>query len=216
MAYDFDGTNQDIRSTSVPVGVNEPITFSAWFNTDSDTVEQTIVAACNNTNTTGAFYTLTFAAAATGDPIRSGKYIGSGSTIVAAANTTGFVGNWKHVCAVFSSDTLRAVWQNGTETTNTTSLGDTSQTFNRFSIGCLPRSTGVAYTNGRIAEVGVWSIALTGAEIAGLSKGIKPPRIRPQNIVLYAPLIRNIQDTRGGITFTNENSATVANHPRVY
>ena len=62
----------------------------------------------------------------------------------------------------------------------------------------------------------MWNAALTDAEIASLAKGYKPTRIRPQSLVFYAPLIRDLQDTRGSLAITNNNSATVANHPRVY
>ena len=40
-------------------------------------------------------------------------------------------------------------------------------------------------------------------------------KIRPQSLVYYTPLIRDIQDLARGMTLTNTNS-TVANHPRVY
>lgn len=41
-------------------------------------------------------------------------------------------------------------------------------------------------------------------------------KIRPQNLVFYAPLIRDLIDQKGGLTNNNNNGATVANHPRVY
>jgi hypothetical protein len=66
------------------------------------------------------------------------------------------------------------------------------------------------------AEVGIWNVALTAAEIASLAKGMTCDKVRPQSLVFYAPLIRNLQDVRGGLTITNNNTATVANHPRVY
>ena len=40
--------------------------------------------------------------------------------------------------------------------------------------------------------------------------------IRPQSLVFYAPLIRNLIDAKGGRTITNNNGATVAVHPRIY
>ena len=70
--------------------------------------------------------------------------------------------------------------------------------------------------NGDLAEVGIWNAALTAAEIASLAKGMTCDKVRPQSLVFYAPLIRNLQDVRGGLTITNHNTATVANHPRVY
>jgi hypothetical protein len=66
------------------------------------------------------------------------------------------------------------------------------------------------------AEVGIWNVALTDAEVASLAKGMTCDKVRPQSLVFYAPLVRSLQDVRGGLTITNNNTATVANHPRVY
>lgn len=70
--------------------------------------------------------------------------------------------------------------------------------------------------NGGIAEVGIWSAALTGNEIDSLVKGMTCDKIRPQSLVFYAPLVRDLIDQKGGLTITNNNGATVANHPRIY
>ncbi len=70
--------------------------------------------------------------------------------------------------------------------------------------------------NGLIAEVGLWNVALTAEEIASLAKGMTCDKVRPQSLVFYAPLVRNLVDAKGGLTITNNNSATVANHPRIY
>ena len=70
--------------------------------------------------------------------------------------------------------------------------------------------------NGLIAEVGIWNAALTAAEVASLAKGMTCDKVRPQNLVFYAPLVRDLIDQKGGLVITNNNAATVANHPRVY
>ena len=70
--------------------------------------------------------------------------------------------------------------------------------------------------DGRIAEVGIWNAALTQPEIASLANGMTCDKVRPQSLVFYAPLIRTLQDLKGGLTITNNNTATVADHPRVY
>ena len=72
------------------------------------------------------------------------------------------------------------------------------------------------FHDGLIAEVGIWNVALTQPEIASLAAGYTCDKVRPQSLVFYSPLIRNLQDVRGGLTITNNNTATVANHPRVY
>ena len=67
-----------------------------------------------------------------------------------------------------------------------------------------------------MAEVGIWNAALTQPEIASLARGMTCDKVRPQSRVFYAPLVRDLIDQKGGITITNNNGATVANHPRVY
>ena len=70
--------------------------------------------------------------------------------------------------------------------------------------------------NGSLAEVGIWNAALTADEIASLAKGMTCDKIRPQSLVFYAPLVRDLIDQKGGLTITNNNAATVAAHPRIY
>ena len=70
--------------------------------------------------------------------------------------------------------------------------------------------------NGLIAEVGIWNVALTAAEIASLAKGMTCDKVRPSALVFYAPLIRSLQDLSRAAAITNNNTATVADHPRVY
>lgn len=62
----------------------------------------------------------------------------------------------------------------------------------------------------------MWNVALTAAEIASLADGMTCDKVRPQSLVFYAPLVRDLIDVTGGEIFTNTNGATVANHPRVY
>ena len=69
---------------------------------------------------------------------------------------------------------------------------------------------------GQIAEVGIWNVALTAAEIASLSKGMTCDKVRPESLVFYAPLVRDLIDAKGGLAITNNNGATVAPHPRIY
>ena len=72
------------------------------------------------------------------------------------------------------------------------------------------------FHSGSAAEVGIWNVALTADEIASLAKGMTCDKIRPQSLVFYAPLVRDLIDAKGGLTITNNNGATVADHPRVY
>lgn len=100
--------------------------------------------------------------------------------------------------------------------TDTRDIG-TQNAANALTVGArYSNSVLGSYYAGSLAEIGVWSAVLTADEIASLARGVTPDKIRPQSLVFYAPLVRNLQDARGGLTITNNNAATVANHPRVY
>lgn len=126
-----------------------------------------------------------------------------------------------HVAAVFTSATSRNVYIDGVaETANTTNIG-TQNAANTITIGARWNTTLGNYAGGSshsndIAEVGVWDIDLTADEIVSLSKGMTCDKVRPDRLVFYAPLVRNLIDYSGGLTITNNNTATVAVHPRVY
>jgi hypothetical protein len=72
-----------------------------------------------------------------------------------------------------------------------------------------------SWSTGDFAELGMWQATLTAEEAASLARGMTCDKIRPQSLVYYTPLIRDIQDLARGMTLTDTNS-TVANHPRVY
>lgn len=123
------------------------------------------------------------------------------------------MGTFYAATAVFTSTTSRQGFLDTlSSAVQTNSRAPTGMT--RLSIG-QRYSTIVAY--GQSAEVAVWNAALTTPEIASLQKGFSPRRIRPQSLVFYAPLLRNVQELRQGFTLTpGGTTPTVATHPRVY
>lgn len=67
-----------------------------------------------------------------------------------------------------------------------------------------------------VAEYAYWNVALSADEMASLAKGIKAFRIRPQNLVFYAPCIRGLQDMKGGRTLVKQaGTDTPVSHPPV-
>ena len=133
-----------------------------------------------------------------------------------ASTSTGVAaGTWHHAAAVFTSNVSRTAYINGgNSATNTSSL--TLNTPTSVVIGARYNTTLGFYFGGDIAEVGIWNAALTADEIASLAKGMSCDKVRPQSLVFYAPLVRDLIDQKGGRIITNNNGATVANHPRVY
>ena len=146
--------------------------------------------------------------------IRAGTYDGgysfASSASAPSANT------WSHAAGVFGATNSRIAYLNGTAGTESTVDRPNLANIDSIGIGALNRPTREEFFNGLIADVGIWNVGLTAAEIASLAKGVTCDKVRPQSLVFYAPLIRNLQDVRGGRIITNNNTATVVNHTRVY
>ena len=210
MAYDFNGTDQRLRVGSAVVTA-EPLTIACWFNPDNVTANHTLVS-INQESGTGNRIALFALGGVAGDPIRADvDGVGIAETAVGFLAST-----WQHAAGVFTSSTSRTVYLNGANAVTNITARSTSGLV-ATSIGA--RHSGTSYglfMDGQIAEVGIWNVALTASEVASLSKGFTCDKVRPQSLVFYAPLVRTLQDLKAGVTITNTNSATVAEHTRVY
>lgn len=215
MAYQLNGTSQYLNTASTPVS-SGPVTLAAWFLPSNTTSNGVLVGVSNNADAnSGHRFTLSAAGTISGDPIQA-ICQGGTSTPGIAQTTTGYAaGTWQHACGVFASSTSRTAYLNaGSSATNTQSVNPVG--LDQIKIGMRFNITPGLFFDGLIAEVGIWNAAITVAEIASLAKGMTCDKIRPQNLVFYAPLVRDLNDRKGGLTITNNNGATVATHPRVY
>jgi hypothetical protein len=141
---------------------------------------------------------------------------------ICSSNTTGgsvvtgpSLNTWGHTAAVFANTDSRTAYSNGTAGPINTATHVISAP-NFLTIGARYEGSYGLFFAGPIAEVGIWSAALTAAEIASLAKGMTCDKVRPQSLVFYSPLVRDLIDQKGGLTITNNNGATAANHPIVY
>jgi hypothetical protein len=210
MAYDFNGSNQYLTTATNPCDI--PLTMSAQINPRRNNVSGIIIAITNNTNFDRHNMFLTAAGGGLG---ASTTKFSTNVTATSTSTTAIPLNTWSHTAAVFASTSYRQGYLNGVASTaNTTSL---SVALAQMSVGAriAPALSTVPFL-GSIAEVGIWNAALTQPEIASLAKGITCDKVRPQSLVFYAPLVRDLIDYKGGLTITNNNTATVANHPRVY
>ena len=210
MAYDFDGINQSLTRASAPVTA-VPLTMACWF--DPDLLQN--ASLCSVGSTAGGLGTW-FALFTGLTGVVTASTTSSGNQSNATTTATYTTGSWNHCCGVFSATNSRTIYLNGENAvTNTASRipAAVAETI----IGSR-RANGIfgAYFNGKIAEVGIWNAALTAAEVASLARGMTCDKVRPQSLVFYAPLVRDLIDQKGGLTITNNNGATVANHTRVY
>jgi len=210
MAYDFDGTNQRLTPASTPVTA-APLTMACWFRPANTTSAGALITLTDSAGV--QYFTLYADGNSAGDRVRI--YVAGSGGSPTVSTTSGFSANvWNHACAVEAATNSRTVYLNGGNSANN-ALNTVPQSITNFNIGSFLAVSG-NFLNGQIAEVGIWNAALTAAEVASLAKGMTCDKVRPQSLVFYAPLVRDLIDAKGGRTITNNNGATVANHPRVY
>jgi hypothetical protein len=205
MAYSFNGTDQSLSTASTPV-TGTPLTMFVHLNsaTASGLGRSLVITRATTNDRFNLQYNSTSAGFEANQPP-----VGNGTAILLSAISAN---TWLTLTGVSENNTSRFVFANATKSgINTT---DRTPTTGGMIIRIGAQAT--SFVNGLLAEAAIWDVVLTDDEVRSLARGFKPPRVRPQNLQFYAPIVRNLQDLRGGLTITNNNSAPVANHPRVY
>ena len=149
-----------------------------------------------------------------GDPIRiASRSVAEGSAT--ADTSTGFTANtWTQIGGVWASTASRSAYiAGGSKGTNTTTI-NTAVGNSRIALGMLRDSTPSDAFSGRLAECGLWDVALTDAEMAILGKGVSPLLVRPASLMRYWQLVGTSSpefDRMGAQTLT-VTGATKAEH----
>lgn len=210
MAYNFTAASSQSLNFAFSA-IIPPLTLACWFKTPLLTTQRVLMQV-GNTAIAGTHRMVI--------PANNQK-LRAITSITGAAGVSDSVENipqdvYAHGCAVFAASNSRRIHLNA-------SLGPldsfnvTNPVINTASIGAnVGNNSQGGFFSGDIAEVGIWSDALTQPEIASLAAGMTCDKVRPQSLVFYAPLIRDLLDYRGGLTITNNNGATVTDNPRIY
>jgi hypothetical protein len=209
MAYDFVPASSQYISANIG-SYDEPLTIHARVNINNvPTVSLSAIAL--NTNGAQLRHQLNVQQPDASVAVGSVNAAGTSAAAVATAVPTA---TWNSIAGVLASDTSRTAYRQGVAgTPNTTSR---EITFDLMTIGARIATTVGLYFDGKLADIAMWTAVLTDDEINSLRRGFKPHRIRPQSLLFYVPLLRNLQDIKGLLSLTNNNSATVADHPGVY
>lgn len=213
MARLFDDASSQYLEHAAAVLTAAPFTMACWFRSDDAAVDQTLMSLSASGNDDNKL-DLRASGTVAGDPVR---FLTNASSI--AVTTSGYTANtWHHACGVFAAVDSRAAYiDGGSKGTSTASV--TPAGINRTRIGVSAGSvTAGRFMSGRIAEAGIWNVALTDAEVAVLADGFSPLFVRPQSLVAYWPMIGRYSpeiDKRGGFGMTLVNSPTAADHPRI-
>lgn len=209
MARLFDNASSEYLSYAGTVYVTRPFTMAAWFYADESL--ETKMFAQGDTDQMQFFGLGVLNTDYAQWHVRSG-----GTSYAAESSNTFSINSWHHACGVETASDDRTVYLDGGNSgTNSNTVNPTG--IDNATIGALAASgTQVAHFSGRVAECGLWSVALTADEVTMLASGIRPIYVRPQNLVMYVPLWRDEdEDYVGGVSFTATNGPTVATHPPI-
>jgi len=136
---------------------------------------------------------------------------------IATASVNYTANAWNMVTAIGTSATSRTIYINNSgAVTNTTSRVLTTPT--RWLIGGNYNSGILPSLEAQIAEVAVWNDIISTTDIASLYKGTKATAIKPQNLKIYIPLIRDISENAGSTTSITStiSDTTIEPHVRRY
>jgi hypothetical protein len=198
-----------------------PVTICGWGNTTSNTQDNTIFALDVSAVQTRAEIRIQLSGAQGGDPGRTTAQQG-GSAAEPLTSTSYTINNWFVVCGVHSATNSHTVYLNGggkvTDTTNVTPANINHTTIGGYRNGSAGSCCNEKFA-GRVAEVGLWNVALTDADVTMLTK-YAPPCVRRDKLVAYYPLLNSavaLLDFFGASAnnLTRNNNPTEGAHPNV-
>lgn len=207
MAITFNGSQMATLSNCTGVS-NYPCTLFIRAKSSDNTNNQIIATLIRNTGSYNGL--LMWAAGAVGgDPF---QVMGTNSTV--SYND----GNWHGVVGIGNTSTSQTSNIDNTVTNGTVSI--TFEGYHEFQVGGrVVSGSPQNYLTGSAACAALWTVALTADECRSLHAGFSPRRVRPQSLLVYGPLIRNLNawvnnNPTAGNNFST--SATAGNHPRSY
>lgn len=206
MAYKFNGTSQYLKATYGTFSL--PLTIACWFYRGSSGQGALVELGSDTSGDAfmiydggGFFYALSY-----DNPV-----------IQQSGLSTSMKNNaWNHGVGVFTSTTLRTAYLNGIAGAASTSTSIVTGVDLIITGAQVVAGAYSYYYPQSIAEVAIWDIDLTAAEVSSLAKGMSPSLVRPQNLIYYTPMIRDLNDLSGALSITNQNTATVSAHPKIY
>ncbi len=211
MAVNFKRSTSDYLEIAQAVLTGPPLTMSAWVNSKDADNGQGVIMMSDSTNSTTNTMRLELVGSAAGDPLFA--RVSNSIPHNLAKTTTGYtVGKWHHVAGRFvASDDIWAYIDGGSEDQGT--LEKTAENLNHTAIGMIHTNNRHVFFDGDIAEVAIWNVALTVAEVSMLASGMSPQTIQLDNLAAYWPLIHDYRDYAGTFDLTAGGFPTFSQHP---
>jgi hypothetical protein len=217
MSYNFVNTStQYISGPYLSFLTLYPSTFSAWvYMSSRASAAITILAIGSSSNANAGRILISGSGTSYAPGINSNQYLVSNINTVGSVGTS--LNTWHHICGLFTSSTSRTIYLDGVSTgTSTTASSPNGLNSIRIGAGYANDGTPSTHFLGRISDTAIWSDSLSDSEITSLSKGFSSKKIRPQSLEFYCPLVRDLNEQILNTTLTNNNTATVSDHNRIY
>lgn len=215
MAINFAGGTKYLSVSGTPPVTAPPFTAGLWFKAPNITAAHPLFYIGNSVSTSD-FFAIAAQGTLAGDPVSIRTH--SGGALDQCNTSTGFSANtWHHACGVWASTTSRFAYLDAGGVVETTAPKAPSGP-DLMGIGATLDAS-PNFGEAIIAEVGLWDVALTAADVAMLAKGVSPLLVRPDALVAYWPLLRNSDpsvDRVGGYSMAWTGGPTEAEHPRIY
>jgi hypothetical protein len=213
MAYQFTGATPNLLgfTLSPAIGAAYPGTLAAWIYPDTLAANQGVIKFI--LDATGDSHLIQVGSTPTNlSAISIKQGVSAGTANVATLVTT----TWQFAGAIFTSSASRNAILNSTiGATETTSVSSPAIDGIQVSWG----ATGTPF-NGRLAAMAAWTAALNTSELASLAKGFSPRRIRPQSLIMYCPMIRDLRELRQNLpnyaSWVVYHPTTIHPHPSQY
>jgi hypothetical protein len=213
MSYSFNGSNQRLTMGNIYGDSPTEISMSIWVRRNGAQTNRAAFAASAGNHT---FFRL-FIDASTQPQF---SFRNSSFSQQFGITRTGALDDltWTHFCGTATTNSA-VFYVNGTSAGTDTSVSMSGNNPTITSIGAYDANglgSWQQHFAGDLAEAAIWLGVLNAAQVTSLAKGMSADKVAPDKLTFYAPLVRNIQDVSSAITITNNNTATVAAHPRVY
>ena len=177
-----DAATEYLEVASTPITA-VPLTMACWFNTDDLGISEVLMSLAD-VGTTATWFSLSLEGAVAGDPIRAWARA-AGGVAFGETSTGPAINTWHHACGVFRTNTDRSAFLDGGGEGNNTD-DRTPASIDTFSIGRFGDGSPSAYFSGRVAECGLWDIALTNGEVFKLGPMRNSPTlVRPKHLIWY-------------------------------
>lgn len=201
---------QYLRTTPETI-FSYPLTMNGWFYATNNATQRNLMMLHNTAD--GTRFAVALNAS---NQLFLAAVASSGTTQTTITTPTVSTNTWFMATVVIASATSRTIYLNANNaTTGTVSRIPTTPTRILMAGQYTGGATSGNFT-GNFGEIAVWDTTLTVADITSLHRGAKASIIRPQNLQIYYPLLRDVVNYTGTHTINDNTGVTGGEHPRRY